>query len=173
MEITPTVGIVGFSGSGKTTLAVRLVRRLVDEKMRVAAIKHTHHALNGDRRGDSALLAEAGADPVLLCRSGEAVEFSGDGVRRITYQDVEGLRGGLRADVVIIEGFKGSGAWPRIVVWNSGKEEWDDWQQGVAVVAHGNAVESGRRAAEAQGLPFFSSDQIEELRGFLGRISTA
>ena len=171
MAITPTLGIVGFSGSGKTTLAVRLVRRLVDEEMRVAAIKHTHHELNGDRRGDSALLAEAGAEPVLLCRSGEAVEFSSDGVRPITYHEIEDLRAGLDADVVVIEGFKGSGGWPRIVVWHAGNEPWTDWRQTVAVVAHGRALENGRCAAASRGLPFFGSDQIEELRSFLGRIS--
>ena len=171
MAITPTLGIVGFSGAGKTTLAVRLVRRLVGEQMRVAAIKHTHHELNGHRRGDSALLAEAGAEPVLLCCSGEAVEFSSGGARSITYRRVEELRAGLEADVVVIEGFKGSGGWPRIVVWHAGREPWDDWQEAVAVVAHGNAIESGRRAAASRGLPFFGSEQFEELRGFLGRIS--
>jgi len=172
MAITPTFGIVGFSGSGKTTLATRLVRRLVEEGLRVAAVKHTHHELNGDRRGDSALLAGAGAEPVLLCRAGDAVEFSRDGVRTVAYRNVEDLRAGLQAEVVVIEGFKALGGWPRIVVWRAGGEAWDAWQEVVAVTAHGEGVEGGNRAAALRGLPFFDSDQIEELRGFLDRIQT-
>jgi molybdopterin-guanine dinucleotide biosynthesis protein MobB len=171
MAITPTIGIVGFSGSGKTTLAVRLLRQLASEQLRVAAIKHTHHHLNGERRGDSVLLADAGAEPVLLCGSGEAVEFRRDGIRRISYREVDDLRSGIEADVVLIEGFKGSGRWPRILMWHTGEETWSEWRQTMAVVAHGDAVDRGRRAALAHGVPFFEADQIEALRSFLGRIS--
>jgi molybdopterin-guanine dinucleotide biosynthesis adapter protein len=170
MAITATVGIVGFSGSGKTTLAVRLVKRLVEERIHVAAIKNTHHGLNSDRRGDSALLSDAGADPVILCRAGKAIEFSRGRSRHLVYERVEDLRSGLEADVVVIEGFKGSGKWPRVVVWHEGPEAWVHWEGAIAVVAHGNAVEEGKRAAASRALPFFDADRIEELRTFLGRI---
>jgi molybdopterin-guanine dinucleotide biosynthesis protein B len=171
MAITPTLGIVGFSGSGKTTLAVRLVQRLIGEGLRVAAIKHTHHELNIDRRGDTALLEEAGAEPVLLCHSGEAICFRRDEVRRLTYRTIEELRAGVDADIVVIEGFKAAGTWPRILVWHGGREVWDDWRDVVAVTAHGAAIDGGNRAAVLRGLPFFESDRIEELQRFVGRIS--
>ena len=36
-------GLAGWSGSGKTTLLVRLLPILVDQGLRVATIKHSHH----------------------------------------------------------------------------------------------------------------------------------
>jgi molybdopterin-guanine dinucleotide biosynthesis protein len=90
----------------------------------------------------------------------------------VDYQRVEDLRAGLEADVVIVEGFKASGTWPRVVVWHEGPEEWVDWHQAVAVVAHGRAIDEGRRAAASRALPFFNADRIDELRAFLGRIPT-
>ena len=47
-----TLGIAGFSGSGKTTLLVRLIPELKARGLRVSTIKHTHHAVALDRKGD-------------------------------------------------------------------------------------------------------------------------
>ena len=50
-EAPPLLGIAGWSGSGKTTLIERLIASLTARGLRVATVKHTHHAL---KRRDSA-----------------------------------------------------------------------------------------------------------------------
>ena len=61
------LGIAGYSGSGKTTLVVRLIPELIARGVSVSTIKHTHHAVAVDRRGDlSRRLRDAGAHEVLL-----------------------------------------------------------------------------------------------------------
>jgi len=102
--------IIGESGSGKTTLISGLIRHFLAEGKRVAAIKHTHHPLNLERRGDTAAFADAGADPVIFARDGEAIR---DG-KRIQFDSPAELLDHLHADVVLIEGFKQVDLWPRI-----------------------------------------------------------
>ncbi len=105
---------VGPSRSGKTTLIRELIRRFVAQGRSVGAIKHTHHELNEERRGDTAVFADAGADPVIFAGDGEAVVFRGDSTRRITYWAPGDLLDQFTTDVVFIEGFKQIDAWPRI-----------------------------------------------------------
>lgn len=98
---------VGPSGSGKTTLIVEIVRDLCARGASVAVLKHTHHALNEEHRGDTALFRDAGADPVLLVGECEAVEFSDAAApRRITFPSVEELVGSSIADFILLEGWK-------------------------------------------------------------------
>jgi molybdopterin-guanine dinucleotide biosynthesis adapter protein len=109
--------ITGFSGAGKTTLIVALIRRFVAAGERVGAIKHTHHVLNEKRRGDTGAFLDAGAEPVVFAGNGEAVVFRHNGVARAQYADERELLqffGG--DDVVLIEGFKSSEAWPKVEV---------------------------------------------------------
>lgn len=104
------VAITGFSGSGKTTLVVQLIEHLVRDGFRVGAIKHTHHPVNDGDRGDTARFRRAGADPVILAGDGEAVL---NRAMRIEYAAPEELLAYFATDVVVIEGFKDRGAWPR------------------------------------------------------------
>ena len=107
--------ITGVSGAGKTTLIVALIRRFVAAGERVGAIKHTHHVLNEERRGDTGAFLDAGAEPVVFAGNGEAVVFRHNGVARARYADERELLqffGG--DDVVLIEGFKSSDAWPKV-----------------------------------------------------------
>jgi molybdopterin-guanine dinucleotide biosynthesis protein B len=107
--------ITGFSGAGKTTLIVALIRRFVAAGERVGAIKHTHHVLNEERRGDTGAFLDAGAEPVVFAGNGEAVVFRHNGVARAQYADERELLqffGG--DDIVLIEGFKSSEAWPKV-----------------------------------------------------------
>ena len=107
----------GFSGSGKTTLVERLIPLLAARYGRVAAIKHTHHAVNDEHRGDSARFAAAGADPVILAGAGDAVTFQlGVAGPRFTWTDPAELVARLDADVVIVEGFKDVDLWPSIAL---------------------------------------------------------
>ena len=105
--------ILGESGSGKTTLISGLIRHFVSVGQRVAAIKHTHHPLNFERRGDTAAFQDAGADPVIFARDDEAIH---DG-KRIRFNSPRELLDRIDADIVLIEGFKQqAGLWPHIAL---------------------------------------------------------
>lgn len=106
--------ITGVSGAGKTTLIVALIRRYLAEGKRVGAIKHTHHPLNEERRGDTGKFLDAGAEPVVFAGAGEAVVFRNNGAARIAYANERALLDVFETDVVLVEGFKSSDAWPRI-----------------------------------------------------------
>ena len=109
------VSITGFSGAGKTTLIAALIRRFVAAGERVGAIKHTHHVLNEEHRGDTGAFLDAGAEPVVFAGKGEAVVFRHNGTARIRYADErELLQCFGDGDIVLVEGFKSSGAWPQV-----------------------------------------------------------
>lgn len=107
MENKPRIiAMAGPSGTGKTTTLVQRIRECVARGERVGAIKHTHHALNEENRGDTARFREAGAEPVILAGNGEAVIFRASGIERIVYADPDELLRYFDADVIVIEGFK-------------------------------------------------------------------
>ncbi len=108
--------IVGFSGSGKTTLIVALIRSFLAEGKRVGAIKHTHHPMNEEHRGDTARFREAGATPVILAGHNEGVIFSDDGISRTTYATPHDLLRHFECDIVLVEGFKELGTWPKVTI---------------------------------------------------------
>jgi molybdopterin-guanine dinucleotide biosynthesis protein MobB len=95
----------GPSGSGKTTRLVELIRRAVADGRTVGAIKHTHHPLNDERRGDTGRFLDAGARPVILAGDGEAVVFD-EQRRRVAYSSLSDLLALTATDLVVIEGFK-------------------------------------------------------------------
>ena len=45
------IKFIGFSGSGKTTLIEKIVRKLTDEGISVATVKHDVHGLQMDKEG--------------------------------------------------------------------------------------------------------------------------
>ena len=108
--------IVGPSGAGKTTLLALLIRHFTGRGRSVAAVKHTHHALTSERRGDTEVFLLAGAMPAVLAGDGEAIVFTGDSVTRMTYDDPGNLIAHLGTDIVLVEGFKQRTDWPRIEI---------------------------------------------------------
>ena len=100
------IAIGGPSGSGKTTRLVELIRAAVAEGRSVAAIKHTHHPLNEENRGDTAAFLAAGARPVILAGDGEAVVFDGASTRRVAYAEPPDLLAYCTTDLVVVEVFK-------------------------------------------------------------------
>nr|WP_274382583.1 molybdopterin-guanine dinucleotide biosynthesis protein B [Methylorubrum extorquens] len=61
------IGLAGWSGAGKTTLLARLIPVLVTRGMRVATLKHAHHAFDVDHPGkDSFVHRQAGASEVIV-----------------------------------------------------------------------------------------------------------
>jgi molybdopterin-guanine dinucleotide biosynthesis adapter protein len=109
------VALIGHSGSGKTTAILSLTAHFAAHGLTVGAIKHTHHPLNEEDRGDTAKIRRAGADPVILAgNGGEAVVFSGSGTRRVRYDEPGDLLEHVPAEIVFVEGFKAYEGWPRI-----------------------------------------------------------
>jgi molybdopterin-guanine dinucleotide biosynthesis adapter protein len=116
------VALVGRSGSGKTTAILSLIAHFVAIGQTVGTIKHTHHPLNEEDRGDTAKMRRAGADPVILAgNGGEAVVFSGSGTRRIRYDTPRDLLEQIPAQIVFVEGFKAYEDWPRIELDEAGR----------------------------------------------------
>lgn len=108
--------ITGYSGAGKTTLLTQLIARYVAEGLRVGAIKHTHHHLNEENRGDTARMRAAGAEPVILAGPGQAVIFRASGTTRVAYERPRDLLVHFDHDIVLVEGFKELGDWPKISI---------------------------------------------------------
>jgi molybdopterin-guanine dinucleotide biosynthesis protein MobB len=110
------VGFVGRSGSGKTTLVLDLIRAWTAAGTTVSAIKHTHHTLNEDRRGDTQRFLDAGAVEAILCGDREAVRFTAKSSERNAYGTADDLVARASGERVVIEGFKDRGTWPRVLV---------------------------------------------------------
>jgi molybdopterin-guanine dinucleotide biosynthesis adapter protein len=113
--MTRVAAFSGPSGSGKTTLIERVIPLLIARYGMVGAIKHTHHAINDENRGDTARFGAAGADPVILAGDYEAVSFRhGVPTDRFAWSGPAELVARLATDIVIVEGFKHADLWPRI-----------------------------------------------------------
>lgn len=110
------VALTGYSGSGKTTLLVQLITRYVAEGKRVGAIKHTHHHLNEENRGDTARFRAAGAEPVILASAGNAVIWRNDAATSAHYERPHDLLAHFDCDIVLVEGFKELGEWPKVTI---------------------------------------------------------
>ena len=67
MSTLRVIGLAGWSGAGKTTLLARLIPVLVARGVRVATLKHAHHAFDIDQPGkDSFVHRQAGASEVII-----------------------------------------------------------------------------------------------------------
>jgi len=100
------LGIAGYSGSGKTTLVERLIPALRRRGVRISTMKHTHHNVSLDRRGDvSRALRDAGAVEVAVL--GPDVWAILRELHGAPEPGVEALAARMRpADLLIVEGFK-------------------------------------------------------------------
>jgi|SRR5882672_8522680 len=109
-----TIGFIGYSNTGKTTLIEKLVPMFVARGLRVAAIKHAHHGFDMDRPGkDSFRYREAGAQQVLIA-SAQRWALLTETPQPATLQDLATEL--APCDLVIVEGFRSEGTFPRIEV---------------------------------------------------------
>lgn len=114
MSKPPIVSFVGNSGAGKTTLLEKVVRELKARGYRVAVIKHAHHDFEIDHEGkDSWRFAQAGSDYVVISSPARVAMVQ----RRPAEPPLDELVGlvGNRVDIVLTEGFRGSGK-PQVLV---------------------------------------------------------
>ena len=100
------LGIAGWSGSGKTTLITKLIPLLAQRGIRVATLKHAHHAFDVDQPGkDSYEHRKAGACEVIVSSARRWVQMHevGNGAEATL---PELLRRLSPCDLVLVEGFK-------------------------------------------------------------------
>ena len=107
----PLLGIAAWSGTGKTTLLERLLPALRERGLRVAVIKHAHHAFDVDQPGkDSHRLRQAGAEPILVAsRARVALMMETPDREEADLAELVEMVRPQRPDLVLVEGFK---AWP-------------------------------------------------------------
>ena len=107
----PLLGIAAWSGTGKTTLLERLLPALRERGLRVAVIKHAHHAFDVDQPGkDSHRLRQAGAEPILVAsRVRVALMMETPDREEADLAELIEMVRPQRPDLVLVEGFK---AWP-------------------------------------------------------------
>lgn len=104
----PTLGFAAYSGTGKTTLLTRLIPLLRQRGVRLAVVKHAHHAFDIDKPGkDSYELRKAGAVQTLVASKRRwALVTETEAEREPTLDDlVQRLDHGC-LDLIMVEGFK-------------------------------------------------------------------
>ena len=116
-QFTPVISFVAkSSGSGKTTLLEKVIKRLKDEGIKIAVIKHDAHQFEIDKPGkDTWKLAQAGADIVAIS-STEKVAIIEKVEEEKRLDEVIAMLSGV--DLVLTEGFKRSDK-PKIEVFRS------------------------------------------------------
>lgn len=161
-----TLGIVAPSGSGKTTLLAGVIPLLRAAGLRVAAIKHSHHAVDLDQPGkDSYRLRHAGAEATVLAYPGGwTMMVDGPGELE-TLLDVLGALN--RVDLVLVEGLRAA-AIPRIEVYRAALGQAPRFledQHIIAVAAQG--------LTHPTTLPVLDLDNLSSVAGFIQDFYTA
>jgi molybdopterin-guanine dinucleotide biosynthesis protein B len=156
------IGVVGWKNSGKTTLVERLIPLLARRGLKVATVKHTHHALRPpDGATDGERHARAGAVKTIVVAP---AAWEIDGHRQ---EDAPPAFGDLpvylaEADIVIVEGFK-SAPIPKIEVRRRASpthEPLAPHDSHVVAVAADHPTESS-------GQPVFSLDDADCIAAFI------
>jgi molybdopterin-guanine dinucleotide biosynthesis protein B len=162
----PLFGIAGWKNSGKTTLMVRLIENFAGRGLRVAAVKHAHHAFDIDHEGrDSFRYKTAGASMVAVSsakRFAIMTELKGRPEptlgELVQYID--------NADIILVEGFK-AGTHPKIEVRRR------EAASGPPLAPNDSAIlaVAADFKLDEEALPVFALDDIDAIASFiLGRI---
>ncbi|HEX3836388.1 MAG TPA: molybdopterin-guanine dinucleotide biosynthesis protein B [Steroidobacteraceae bacterium] len=109
MNSARVLGLVGWSGSGKTTLITKLIPLLLSRGVRVATLKHAHHAFDVDQPGkDSYEHRKAGACEVIVSSARRWVQMHelGDAAEATLAQLLQRVS---PCDLILVEGFKTHG----------------------------------------------------------------
>jgi molybdopterin-guanine dinucleotide biosynthesis adapter protein len=103
---SPVIGVAGWKNSGKTTLTCRLVEEFTRRGLRVATIKHAHHAFTIDEgTTDSARHRRAGAGQVAIVSAARVALIT-----ELTEEPEPSLEEIIvrlsPCDLIIVEGYK-------------------------------------------------------------------
>jgi len=123
-DAPPTISVVGRTISGKTTLVVALAAELKRRGIRVASMKHGHHAFEIDHPGRDSWrhFHEGEVEAVLLVSAGKLALVSREAGEPDPERLVERFFAGRGYDLVLAEGYKG-GPFPKIEVFRRGVHE--------------------------------------------------
>ncbi|MDD4601239.1 Molybdopterin-guanine dinucleotide biosynthesis adapter protein [bioreactor metagenome] len=112
----PVISFVAKSGSGKTTLLEKVIRKLKEDGIRLAVIKHDAHEFDIDKPGkDTWRMAQAGADIVAIS-SPKKMAIIEKVNKEKTVDEVIAMISNV--DLILTEGFK-KGNKPKIEVLRS------------------------------------------------------
>ena len=156
------VGIVGWKNSGKTTLVEHLIPILTRRGLKVATVKHTHHALRPpDGNTDGERHARAGAIKTIVIGP-DAWEISGrrQGDAPPAFADLALHLAG--ADLVLVEGYK-SAPIAKIEV----RRRVSQTQEALAARDKQVIAVAADYPVEANGLPVFDLDDAEGIAAFI------
>jgi molybdopterin-guanine dinucleotide biosynthesis protein B len=127
------LGFIGNSNSGKTTLIEKLLPLFRARGLGVSAIKHAHHGFDMDRPGkDSYRYREAGAGQVLIATAQRWALLT-ETPRPAALEELFAQL--APCDLVLVEGFRSEGAFPRIEVRRTTSTEPPLWPSDPHVVA--------------------------------------
>lgn len=104
------INVVGLKKSGKTTLVLKLASFLKNKGCRVCIIKHCHASIDLNEKDSRPAKA---ASCFILVSPGKTLSFSNKP------RSLQDLLSGLRADYVLIEGFKNDTTMPKVVCLRS------------------------------------------------------
>lgn len=160
----PIIGIAGWKKSGKTTLTVRLVEEFTRRGLKVATVKHAHHAFQiDDGETDSARHRRAGAGQVAVVSGARwAVVTELNGGPEPNFEEV--IAALEPADLIIVEGYK-SAPIPKIEarrLQSFTRRSLADEDPNVIAIAADHLVENS-------DVPVFSLDDIKELADLVDR----
>jgi len=109
-------GFAGWSGSGKTTLIEQVIPRLVARGLKIALVKHAHHAFDVDQPGkDSHRHRQAGCSEVLVT-SGVRWALLHELRGEVEMTLPEALARLSPCDLALVEGYKASPI-PKLEIW--------------------------------------------------------
>ena len=162
MTTPPIIGVAGWKNSGKTTLATRLIAEFTARGLRVASVKHAHHAFQiDDGDTDSARHRRAGAAQVAIVSAERwALVSELRGAREPSFAEV--IAALAPCDLVVIEGYKTEPI-PKIEARRSAAKEKRPLSRGdptVIAVAADHAV-------EGESVPVFALDDIARIADFV------
>lgn len=161
---TPVIAIAGWKKSGKTTLTVRLVAEFTRRGLKVATVKHAHHAFQvDDGETDSARHRRAGAGQVAVVSSRRwavikelANEPEPNFEEVIAWLDP--------CDLIIVEGYK-SAPIPKI----EARRQQSLTQRALAPEDPMVIAIAADHAVENATVPVFSLDDIGPIADFIER----
>lgn len=117
-ELPPVVSVVGRKNSGKTTLVVALAAELKRRGLRVATVKHGHHAFEFDQPGRDSWrhFHEGGAEATIMLGGDRLALVMRLGAEPEPTEVVARFLGGAGYDLVLVEGLK-HGPFPKVEVF--------------------------------------------------------
>lgn len=155
--MVPLISFVGKSNSGKTTLVEKLIPELKGRGYRVGVIKNTSHKISLDKPGkDTFRFQEAGSDATALVTEDGFTLFKP--MKREDDPEIIAAEHFTSMDIVIVEGFKKSGAPKLEVLGNKSQRLNEEITDRVAVVADFKVDTD---------LPEFKRDDVKAIGDFI------